>query len=180
MLHVVLGPRQNHGLTHGNAHLLVNPKYKELWGKSYMKELGCLAQDIPGISKGTNAIIFIQRKDIQNDCKCDIAYAWVCVNNCMEKEDPNRTQATVGSNFVHYPGSCGTPTVNMVTVKLHLNSIISTKKACYCTIDLKDFCLNAPMDQLEFMRMKLSDLPHNFIKIYDCTNLVNNNCTIIV
>jgi hypothetical protein len=37
-------------------HLLINPKYKELWGKSYTKELARLAQaqGIPGISKGTN------------------------------------------------------------------------------------------------------------------------------
>ncbi len=40
-------------------HLLVNPKYKDLWGKSYTIKLGCLAQDIPGISKGTNTIVFI-------------------------------------------------------------------------------------------------------------------------
>ena len=39
-------------------HLLVNPKYKELWGKSYTKELGQLAQGIPGVT-GTDTIIFI-------------------------------------------------------------------------------------------------------------------------
>jgi len=27
-------------------HLLVNPKYKDVWGKSYTTELGCLAQGI--------------------------------------------------------------------------------------------------------------------------------------
>jgi hypothetical protein len=41
-------------------HLLVNPKYKELWGKSYMIKLGCLAQGIPGISNCTNRIVFIR------------------------------------------------------------------------------------------------------------------------
>ena len=39
-------------------HLLVNPKYKELWGKSYTKELGRLAQGVPGVT-GTDIIIFI-------------------------------------------------------------------------------------------------------------------------
>jgi hypothetical protein len=37
-------------------HLLVNPKYKELWGKSYATELGCLAQGIPRVSKSTDTI----------------------------------------------------------------------------------------------------------------------------
>jgi hypothetical protein len=32
-------------------HLLVNPKYKELWGKSYTIELGCLAQGILALAK---------------------------------------------------------------------------------------------------------------------------------
>jgi len=39
-------------------HFLVNPKYKELWGKSYTKELGRLAQGAPGVT-GTDTIIFI-------------------------------------------------------------------------------------------------------------------------
>ena len=39
-------------------HLLVNPKYKELWGKSYTKELGRLAQGVSGVT-GTDIIIFI-------------------------------------------------------------------------------------------------------------------------
>ena len=39
-------------------HLLVNPKYKELWGKSYTKELGQLAQGVPGVT-GTDTITFI-------------------------------------------------------------------------------------------------------------------------
>jgi hypothetical protein len=82
-------------------HLLVNPKYKELWGKSYTKELGRLAQGIPGVSKGTNTIVFICRKDIPHDRKCDIMYAQVCVDNCPEKEDPNCTQVTVGGNLLH-------------------------------------------------------------------------------
>jgi hypothetical protein len=86
----------------------------------------------------------------------------------------------VGGNLIHYPGNCGTLTVNMVTVKLHLNSIISTTNACYCTINLKDFYLNMPMDQPEFMRMKLSDLPPNFVEFYNLTNLANNDGTIYV
>jgi hypothetical protein len=45
-------------------HLLVNPKYKELWGKSYTTELGRLAQGIPGISKGIDTIVFIARNEI--------------------------------------------------------------------------------------------------------------------
>ncbi len=161
-------------------HLRVNPKYKELWGKSYTKELGCLAQGMPGVSKGTNIIIFIRREDIPHNRKCNIMYACVCVNYHPEKEDPNRTRVMVGSNFLHYPGDCGTPTIDMITIKLYLNIVISTKNACYCTIDPKDFYLNTPMDRPEYMRMKISNLPPNFVKAYNLIDLAANDGTIYI
>jgi hypothetical protein len=55
--------------------------------------------------------------------------------------------------------------VEMMTVKMHLNSMILTKGAQSCTFDLKDFCLNMPMEQPEYMRMKLCDLPQEFVEL---------------
>jgi hypothetical protein len=53
----------------------------------------------------------------------------------------------------------------MMTVKMHLNSVISTKGAQYCTIDLKDFYLNTPMERPKFMRLKINDLPPEFVAL---------------
>jgi hypothetical protein len=97
----------------------------------------------------------------------------VCVNYHPEKADPNCTCVTIGGNRITYPKDCGTPTVNMVTVKIHLNSIISTKVARYCTIDQKDFYPNTPMVCPEIMHMKLADLPEEFAQIYKLHDLVN-------
>jgi hypothetical protein len=66
----------------------------------------------------------------------------------------------------------------MITVKLHPNSIISIKNACYCTIDLKDFYLNTPMDRPEYMCMKISNLPLDFVKAYNLIDLATNDGTI--
>jgi hypothetical protein len=156
-------------------HLLVNPKYKELWGKSYTIKLSPLAQGIPGISNGTNTIIFIRRNDVPIDRRKDITYGRVCVNYCPEKADPNRTRLTIGGNRITHPRDCGTPTVDMVTVKIHLNSIVSTKGARYCTIDLKDFYLNTPMACPEFTCMKLAELPEEFAQIYKLHDLADAN-----
>jgi hypothetical protein len=60
----------------------------------------------------------------------------------------------------------------MVTIKLPLNSVISTKGAHYCTVDLKDFFLNTPMIRPEYMRMKLKDIPPKFDKIYNLKKIV--------
>jgi hypothetical protein len=62
------------------------------------------------------------------------------------------------------------PTVNMVMVKLHLNSVILTKGARYYTIDLQDFYLMTPMARPKFMRMKIKALPAKIIKLYKLNN----------
>ena len=106
-------------------HLLVNPKNKELCGKSYTIELGRLAQGIP---KGTRRCPQLPTKG---------HYLWPCMRQLLTQKDvPNRTRLTMGRNRITYPGNCGTPTVDMVMVKIHLNRVISTKGAQYCTIDL--------------------------------------------
>jgi hypothetical protein len=151
-------------------HLLVNPKYKDVWGKSYTTELGRLAQGIPGVSEGTNTIVFIRRDEIPLDRLKNVTYGRICANYRPEKADPNRSRLTVGGDRLNVPGDCGTPTVDMVTVKLHLNSVISTKGARYCTIDLKDFYLMTPMTRPEYMRMKIKDLPEEFVTMYNLTD----------
>ena len=40
------------------------PKYRKLYAKSYSKELGQLAQGIPGVVNGTNTILFINKTDV--------------------------------------------------------------------------------------------------------------------
>ncbi len=68
----------------------------------------------------------------------------------------------------------------MMTVKMHLNSVISTKRAHYCTIDLKDFYLNTPMERSEYMQLKLSNLPHNFIDMYNLTKIAEDNGNVYI
>ena len=46
---------------------------------------------------------------------------------------------------MHYPGDASTPTADLLTVKLLLNSIISTPNAKFMTMDNKDFYLNTLM-----------------------------------
>ncbi len=95
----------------------------------------------------------------------------MCVPLLSPREGrPNQTCLTIGGDRVNYPGDCGTPTVDMVTVKVHLNSVILTKGACYCTINLKDFYLMTPMARPKFMHMKIKDLPAEVIELYKLNN----------
>ena len=87
-----------------------------------------------------------------------MAYGRVMVDYRPEKTDPYRTRITVGRDRVKYPGYCGTPTVDLTTVNILLNSIVLTLNEKFITIDVKDFYLNTPMDRSECMRLK--PIPH--------------------
>jgi hypothetical protein len=63
---------------------------------------------------------------------------------------------------------------------MHLNSMISTKVARYCTFDLKDFYLNTLMEQPEYMRMKLSNLPQEFVNLYKLTNIAEDHGNVYI
>jgi hypothetical protein len=72
----------------------------------------------------------------------------------------------MGSNLVNYPNDCRTPTADIITVKLLLNSIISTDYAKFMTLDLKDFYLMTPMTRYKYFCMKLDLFPDNIIEEY--------------
>jgi hypothetical protein len=89
-------------------------------------------------------------------------------SSALKKNDePNWTRLVAGGDRVHYPGDTGTPTTNLITVKLLINSIILTTGAKFMMMDIKDFYLNTPMAQYEYMRLKLSDVPDKVIKHYN-------------
>ena len=125
-------------------HLIGNPKYREIWGRSFGNELGRLAQGMKGRVDGTDTIFCIDKKDIPAARWQDVTYGRIVVSFRPEKKDPNRVRLTVGRDRINYPGDVGTPTADMLTVKLLLNSVISTKDARFMTIDIKDFYLNTP------------------------------------
>ena len=55
----------------------------------------------------------------------------------------------------------------MLTVKLLLNSVISTKGAKFMTMDISNFYLMTPLKRKEYVRMKLDNFPDNVIDHYD-------------
>jgi hypothetical protein len=71
-----------------------------------------------------------------------------------------------GGDRVNYLGDAGTPTADLLTVKILLNSIISTPKAKFMTMDIKDFYLNTTMAWYECMQLRLSDMPDDVIPHY--------------
>eukprot|EP00804_Cyclotella_cryptica_P002793 CCRYP_009348-RA/>CCRYP_009348-RA protein AED:0.05 eAED:0.04 QI:0/0/0/1/1/1/3/0/1214 len=130
-------------------HLIKNPKYCTIW-KMHMAK---------------NLVASPKERHLRTH-RCQLP---------TEKEDPYRIRLTVGGNRITYPGDCGTPTADMLTTKILLNSVISTIGARFMTIDIKDFYLNTPMVRPEYMRLKLSNIPDHIIKLYKLDKLVTTD-----
>jgi hypothetical protein len=81
----------------------------------------------------------------------------------------------MGGNLVYYPNDCRTPTADIITLKILLNSIISTDNAKFMTIDLKDFYLMTPMTRYEYFCMKLDLFPDDIIKEYKLRDIVDSD-----
>ena len=65
-------------------------------------------------------------------------------------------------------------TAIILTIKLLLNSIISTQGAKFLGLDLNDFYLNTPTDRPEFFCIKLSNFPKDVIKNYKLREKVDD------
>ncbi len=86
-----------------------------------------------------------------------------------QKDEPNRTRITISGDRIAYPGDTGTKTGSLELVKLQLNDVLSTPQARFAGFDIKDFYLGTPLDRPEYVRIKLADIPQEFIDEYDLT-----------
>ncbi len=63
-----------------------------------------------------------------------------------------------GGDSVLYLFDAGTPTTNLLTIKLLINIVISTPGERFFTMNITNFYLCAPMMRYEYMQLKLSDM----------------------
>jgi hypothetical protein len=92
----------------------------------------------------------------------DTTYGLItCLVRPEKNDEPNRTRLVLGGDQVHYS-----------TVKLLINSIISTPGATFMTMDIQDFYLNTPMSRYEYMQLKISDMPGDVIEQYNLREIV--------
>ena len=122
---------------------------------------------MPDRLKVTDTIFFIDKVDITADRWKDVTYGRIFVSYRPENSDPNCTRLTVGGKIVNYPGECGTLTMDILTVKLFLNSTIYTPGTLFMTLDIEYFYLMTPMERYEYMGLKLADLSKDVIRKYN-------------
>ena len=93
-----------------------------------------------------------------------------------QKEDPQRTCIIIAGNHIYYPGDFGTPTGSLELVKMIINSVLSCPGAGFGCYDAKTFYMQTPMERPEYFRLKLTDIPQEFIDEYDLTQSAHNGC----
>lgn len=149
-------------------HLIANKAMRVTWQHLYGSEIGQLAQGMPGRTTGTDTIKFNSRKQVPQERTLDIIYGLITCQYKYRpmKDEPNRTQLVTGGDRVHYPGNAGTPTADLLSVKLLLNSVISTLGTKFFTVDITDFYFNTPMARYKYMRLWMVDMPEDVIKHY--------------
>ena len=110
---------------------------------SLANELGRLAQGIRKI-KGTNTIYFIDKSEIPKDKLKQVTYARIVVDYKSHKTEKNITRVTVSGDRIHCNYGISTPTCSLPTIKLLWNSVLSSPKAKYFTMDISNFYLGSP------------------------------------
>jgi hypothetical protein len=156
-----------------HCQLRKDPCYKMVWDRSYANKLGRLCQGVGTRDNvggkrvaGTNTYHLIAYADIPHLKQKKIIYTKVVCEVRKGKDDENCTRITVGGNLICYPGNTGTNTALLDLIKLMLNSVISRKGAQFACIDIKKFYLNTPIEDPEYVRIKITDIPEEFILEY--------------
>ena len=133
---------------------LITRKNKATWLRSLSNEWGCLAQGNDKGIKGTGTIDFIHRREVPDD-KAVIHTSFICDYRPL-KQEAYRIRITVRGNGLPYNNNARSLVVNLLEIKLLLNSTISDadKGARFMSVDTKDHFLAIPMQELEHMRVK--------------------------
>ncbi len=121
----------------------------------------------PSDWKGHN---FLHPKDKVPQARAkDVTYGLITCHIRPEKtNEPNQTRLVAQGDRVHYPFDAGIPTAKLLTVKLLINSVISSPGARFFMMDIKNFYLCTTMTRYEYM-------PDNVIAHYNLRNIATPN-----
>ena len=137
-----------------------DPKVVADWVLSSANEFGRLFQGVGGRTAApTNTCFFIHKNQVPAARFRDVTYGKFECSVRPQKDEPNRSRLVLGGNRTNFTGEVGTPTAEMLLIKIMLNSVVSTKGAKFMTIDISDFYLNTPLDRFEYVKLKMNDTP---------------------
>ena len=87
------------------------------------------------------------------------------------KDEKYRVRITVGGGKLDFCGDASSVAASLATVKLLLNSVVSTKDGKFTTADINDFFHASFVPDPEYMKMKLKIIPQEIINQYQLQDL---------
>ena len=93
--------------------------------------------------------------------------------SCLSQE-VERVRLTVGGDRISCPYDISIPVADLITVKIHFNSAISTPSARFMGADIHNFYLNNDLPAPEYMRLPIKIILLEIIKEYNLLPLVHN------
>jgi hypothetical protein len=87
------------------------------------------------------------------------------------KKEKERVRLTVGGDRLDYSGDVATSTAYITTLKILINSTLSTEEAAMMMMDIKNYYLGTPLPRFEYMKMLLSRFPEEIIQKYNLNAL---------
>ena len=122
----------------------------------------------------TDTMLFIAQYQVPRDRLKDVSYGRIVVDYIPHKEKPHRTRLTVGGTLIVYAGDISTPTSEISTANLVINSTISTPGAKYMCCDIRNFYLGKSFIRYEYIKIPIDILPEDIIMEYNIMNIAHN------
>jgi hypothetical protein len=148
-----------------------NPEIQKRWMQAACNEFGRLFQGYQG-TEGMDVLEWIPKNRVPKHKMATYARYTVAVR--PEKDEKYRCRITGGGDRLTYNGEVSTHTSSLETFKLLLNSTISTKGAKMATGDISNMYLYSFLDECEYVRFKVDQIPPEIITHYQQEdNIVN-------
>jgi hypothetical protein len=145
-----------------------NKKIRDRWNQAGINEFARLAQG-HGKTEGLNVVTFIPKQDMPQGKQA--TYARYVVDYRPEKDEQWRLRITCGGDKLEYNGDTTTHSASMETIKLQLNSVISTPGAKCATGDISNMYLNSDLPEAEYVRFRMDLIPPAFARAYNLYDL---------
>jgi hypothetical protein len=133
-----------------------DPRLQPLWTRGFGNECGRLFQGIWDIP-GTDTCFFIKLTNVPKDRK--ITNGKIVCDYKPHKKEKERVRLTVGGDRLDYSGDVATSTADITTLKILINSTLSTEDAAMMMMDIKNYYIGTRLPRFEYMKMLLSRFP---------------------
>jgi len=139
-----------------NFRMAMNSEEKEHWEKANDEEFERLHK--------TDTIRVINKNNIPSNRTVAYYNPQVKLKTDSYGRQIFRIRGTIGGDKIDYPGLVTANTADLKTIKLLINSTISSKDAKFMTLDIKDFYLGTILPRKEYMRISAKQISAKYVE----------------